>query len=121
MSNDITQRLMGMIGLCAKARKLAVGTDIAVDAVRVGKAQVLLVAFDASVNTKKKVFNCAKYYEIPCYEIPVATGDLGHCIGKAGNTAAVAILDRNLTKGTEKILNEYNQETSKADTGSREV
>lgn len=121
MSNDITQRLTGMLGLCARARKLAIGTDIATDAVRVGKAGLLMVAFDASNNTKKKVFNCAKYYEVPCYEIPVTIADLGHCVGKAGNTAAVAVLDRNMIKGIQKILNEYNQETSKADKGSREV
>ncbi|MBR5516254.1 MAG: ribosomal L7Ae/L30e/S12e/Gadd45 family protein [Clostridia bacterium] len=121
MSNDITQRLSGMIGLCARARKLAVGTDIAADAVRSGKALLLMLSFDASQNTKKKVFNCAKYYEVPCYEIPITTADLGHCVGKLGNTAALAVLDRNMTKGILKILNEYNQETSKADQGSREV
>lgn len=121
MSNDITQRLAGMIGLCARARKLAIGTDIAADAVRVGKAGLLMVANDASQNTKKRIFNCAKYYETPCYEIPLSTGDLGNSVGKKGNTAAIAVLDRNMIKGIEKILNEYNQETSKADIGSREV
>ena len=110
-----------MIGLCAIARKLAIGTDIAADTVRNGKAGLLMIACDASQNTKKKIFNCAKYYEIPCSEIPLTISDLGHSVGKKGNTAAVAVLDRNMIKGIEKILNEYNQETSEADKSSREV
>lgn len=119
-NNNTGNRLSGMLGLCARARKLFIGSDIAVESVRGGRASLLLVASDASENTKKKVFNCARYYEVTCYEIPLGIAELGHCIGKEGNTAAVALQDRNMIKGIEKILNETN-EHSETNDGSWEV
>lgn len=121
MNSENIQRLKGMIGLCARARKLAIGTDIAIDSVRNSKSKLLLLAFDASQNSKKKVLNCAGYYNIPCYEIPIGISELGHCTGKSGNTAAVAVLDRNMINGINKIINETNEQTSKADNGPWEV
>ncbi|MBE6574445.1 MAG: 50S ribosomal protein L7ae [Ruminococcaceae bacterium] len=120
MNNDIKKRLCGMIGLCARARKLAIGSDIAIEAAKSGKADLLLVAEDASANSVKKIFNCAKYYEVSCCQIPVTISELGHFVGKEGNIAAVAVLDRNMIKGIEKILNETNKRIE-ANEGLREV
>ena len=112
-----TERLCGMLGLASRARMLSVGTDIACDSVRSGNAKLLIVAHDASDNTKKRVFNCAKYYEVACYEVPIGQNDLGHALGKKGATAALSLNDRNMAKGITKLLDEM----SEADTTPREV
>ena len=112
-----TERLMRMLGLSARARMLSMGTDIACDSVRGGTAKLVIVAHDASANTKKRVFNCAKYYEIPCYEVPIGQTELGHTLGKAGVISALSLNDRNMAKGITKLLDEMNE----ADLDPREV
>lgn len=121
MKTENIKKLTGMIGLAARARKLLIGTDIACDGVRFGKACLLLCSYDASTNTKKRVFNCAKYYEVVCYEIPVSINDLGHYIGKEGAIAAIAVTDRNMAKGITNLLDEINTEMSEAVSQPREV
>lgn len=111
------ERLLGMLGLAARARMLSLGTDIACDSVRSGAAKVLIVAHDASANTKKRAFNCAKYYETACYEVPIGQGELAHGLGKSGATAALSVNDRNMAKGITKLLDEM----SEAETDPREV
>ena len=90
---------------------------MACDAVRGGNAKFLLVAHDASQNTKKRAFNCAKYYETACYEIPVGSNDLGGCVGKKGAVSVLSLNDANMAKGIKKLLDEM----SEADITPREV
>ena len=112
-----TERLTRMLGLSARARMLSVGTDISCDAVRSGNAKFLMVACDASENTKKRAFNCAKYYETACYEIPIGCNDLGSCVGKKGAVSVLSLNDANMAKGIKKLLDEM----SEADITPREV
>lgn len=111
------ERLLRMLGLAARARMLSMGTDIACDSVRGGTAKLLIVAHDASANTKKRVFNCAKYYETACYEVPIGQNELAHHLGKAGAISALSLNDRNMAKGITKLLDEMNE----ADVSPREV
>lgn len=111
------ERLARMLGLSARARMLSIGTDMACDSVRCGNARFLMVARDASDNTKKRAFNCAKYYETACYEIPIGQSDLGNCVGKKGAVSVLSLNDANMAKGIKKLLDEM----SKADVTPREV
>ena len=90
---------------------------MACDSVRCGNARFLMVARDASDNTKKRAFNCAKYYETACYEIPIGQSDLGNCVGKKGAVSVLSLNDANMAKGIKKLLDEM----SKADVTPREV
>lgn len=112
-----SERLARMLGLSARARMLSVGTDMACDAVRCGNARFLMVAYDASQNTKKRAFNCAKYYETACYEIPIGQNELGNCVGKRGAVSVLSLNDANMAKGIIKLLDEM----SEADQNPREV
>lgn len=111
------ERLSRMLGLSARARMLSVGTDMACDSVRSGNARMLMVAHDASENTKKRAFNCAKYYETACYEIPIGQNDLGNCVGKKGAVSVLSLNDSNMAKGIKKLLDEMIE----ADHSPREV
>ncbi|MBQ4561591.1 MAG: ribosomal L7Ae/L30e/S12e/Gadd45 family protein [Clostridia bacterium] len=111
------EKLSRMLGLSARARMLSAGTDIACDSVRGGSAKILMVAYDASANTKKRAFNCAKFYETACYEIPIGQNDLGKYVGKKGAVSVISLNDRNMAKGIIKLLDEM----SEADKNPREV
>ena len=111
------ERLIRMLGLSARARMLSVGSDIACDSVRAGNARIVMVACDASQNTKKRAFNCAQYYETACYEIPIGQNDLGQYVGKKGAVSVLSLNDANMAKGIRKLLDEM----SEADSDPREV
>ena len=112
-----TERLSRMLGLSARARMLSIGTDIACDSVRSGNAKIVMIACDASANTKKRASNCAKYYETACYEIPIGCNDLGNCVGKKGAVSVLSLNNADMAKGIKKLLDEM----SEADITPREV
>ena len=65
-------------------------------------AHVVIVAEDASDNTKKKMRNMTDFYETPLY-IYGSKDDLGHCIGKEYRSM-VAILQPGFAKSVMKQL-----------------
>lgn len=93
-----------MLGLAARARSIICGTDLSCDSVRNGSARLVLVAENASDNTKKRITNCCTFYECECRQIPVTTSDLGNSVGKSGAVSTVALTDQNFTKGIKKLL-----------------
>ena len=104
------QSLCGMIGLAARARRLALGTELATQSVRSGKACMVLVAHDASKNTQKRVFNCCEYYECECREIPVGAARLAESVGHTGLITSAAVTDVHMAKGIRKILDDLSSQ-----------
>lgn len=102
--NDAQSKLGMMIGLCSRARALVCGTPLACDAVRQGKALMLLYACDASANTKKKVTNCAAYYGVKAHEISLGTHELGKYTGKSSAVSCVAITDNNFVIAIDNMI-----------------
>lgn len=96
--NDNKKSLLFRIGLGRKAGKLICGTEMVCDGVRDGK--VLLIAYSASAseNAKKRIKNCASYYNTQVISLDeVDTVELGAAIGKSA-VACVGITDENIAK-----------------------
>ena len=74
-------KFFSLLGLSKRAGMLAAGEAKAENAVRQGEAQLLVLAIDASDNTKKKFHNSALYYGVPIIEIGTKE-ELGHAIGE---------------------------------------
>ena len=104
--NDEVRRskLRGMLGLCKKAGRLRAGTDAVCDSVRLGEAELALIASDAAENARKRVGNCCTFYETECAEIPLGMQELASLIGRKGMTAAVGIADANFASAIKKII-----------------
>ena len=73
-------RILSSLGLAQKAGCIASGEYAVEKAVKGGLASLVIVAEDASDNTKKKMKNMTAFYETPLY-VYGSKGDLGHCIG----------------------------------------
>ncbi|MCB6413630.1 ribosomal L7Ae/L30e/S12e/Gadd45 family protein [Faecalimonas umbilicata] len=96
-------KVLAMIGLATKAGKTASGEFCTEREVKTGRAALVIVAGDASDNTKKKFQNMCDFYEVPiCFYKDKDT--LGHAMGKEFR-AALAILDEGFAKGILKQLN----------------
>ena len=92
----------GLIGLATKAGKTAGGEFLTEREVKSGRAALVIVAEDASENTKKKFQNMCEYYKVPIRFY----GDkdtLGHAMGKQFR-ASLAVLDEGLAKGIRKHM-----------------
>ena len=100
-------KALSMISLATKAGKTASGEFSTEQSVKTFRAELVIVATDASENTKKKFQNMCEFYEVPIYFY----GDkdtLGHAMGKEFR-ASLAVNDPGFAKGIMKhIDNEQN-------------
>jgi len=95
--NKIKSVLM-RIGLGKKAGKIVFGTEAVCDAMRDKKVILALIAEDASDNSKKRICNCASYYNTKTETMDgVSTETLGASIGKS-SVACIGITDENFVK-----------------------
>ena len=92
-----------MIGMATKAGKTVSGEFMTEKAVKGGKALLVIVAEDASENTKKKFQNMCTYYKVPYY-ILGGKEQLGHSMGKEIR-ATLAVTDSGFKTAIEKQLN----------------
>lgn len=99
MGND---RVLSLIGLAQKAGKVASGEFMTEKAVKTGEAAVVILAEDASGNTKKKFSNMCEFYGVPL-RIYAAKGNLGHAMGKELR-ASLAVTDEGLAQAIMKKM-----------------
>ena len=62
-------KVLSLLGLATKAGKVASGEFSTEKSVKSGRGFLVLVADDASQNTKKKFQNMCDFYEVPIYFI----------------------------------------------------
>ena len=92
-------KVLSMLGLAAKAGTIASGEFSTEKSVKEGKAFLVIVAEDASDNTKKHFRDMTTFYEVPMYVY--ATKELlGHAIGKEFR-ASLAVNSENFANNIE--------------------
>ena len=89
-------RVLSMIGLAMKAGKLVSGEYMTEKTVKTGKAYLVIIAEDASANTKKDFSDSCSYYQVPIV-IYGTKEDSGHAMGKQIR-ASLAITDEGFAK-----------------------
>ncbi|EOS79716.1 hypothetical protein C817_02488 [Dorea sp. 5-2] len=95
-------KALSLIGLATKAGKTVSGEFSTEKEVKSKRAALVIVADDASDNTKKKFKNMCDYYHVPiCFYKDKDT--LGHAMGKQFR-ASLAILDEGFAKGIRKHM-----------------
>lgn len=95
-------KVLSMLGLAQRARKLVSGEFATEKAVKCQEAVLVIVAGDASDNTKKMFSNMCAYYKVPIL-ILENKEKLGHAIGKELR-ASVAILDSGFGKAIMSLV-----------------
>ena len=91
-----TDKALGLVGIATKARKVVSGEFMTESSVKSGDAMIVLVAEDASDNTKKKYTNMCEFYNVPI-RIYGTKDELGHAMGKEFR-ASLAVTDKGLAK-----------------------
>ena len=80
MASDNDKKILSLLGLAARGRNLSGGENQVLDAIRTGNARLVIIAENASDNTKKKFEDKCAYYDIPI-RIWGTGEDLGHGTG----------------------------------------
>jgi ribosomal protein L7Ae-like RNA K-turn-binding protein len=115
MSHESVLKVQRNLGLCLRAGRLISGEELVLDAIRDGKARLVLLTTDASVNTSKRITDKCLFYKVPL-QVAFTRGELGEAIGKA-ERVVVAITDN----GFKKLISEglKNMEVNGIDETSR--
>lgn len=100
-------RVLSLISLAQKAGKIASGEFSTEKSVKECKSFLVIVADDASDNTKKKFSNMCEYYSVPVYFL-ADKETLGHYIGKEFR-ASLSVNDEGFAKSIRKQLDVLNQ------------
>ena len=98
----IQSKALSLVGLATKAGKTVSGEFMTENSVKTGMAALVIVATDASDNTKKKFRNMCEFYEVPMYECGIKDV-LGHSIGKEFR-ASLAVNDEGLAQAIMKKM-----------------
>lgn len=93
---------LNMIGLAYRARKLSLGEETIIKDIQGNKAKLVLLANDIGPQTKKKITDKCKSYQVP-YFIVDDRDTLSNAIGKS-QRVAVAILDQGFANKIKLLL-----------------
>ena len=96
-------KILGLLGLAARARKICFGADSVEEEIKKRKVNLLIIAIDSSERTKRKFVTLCEKNKIPIciYE---KIENISKAIGKS-NKAVIGIKDLNIAKEIEKIYN----------------
>lgn len=112
------EKILSLLGFASRARKIVAGTDHITDAIRscagirkgngaVHKnSPVVLIACDASENTRKRIANCCAYYNAEYADTGFTMELLSKRIGKGSEVSAVAVTDKGFAKSIRALLSE---------------
>ena len=93
MDND---EVLRFLGLAYRAGNLVSGEFMTENAIKSGKAFLVIIAGDVSENTRKKFRNSCDFYHVPLQEYSDKES-LGHSLGKEFR-ASMAVTDEGMAK-----------------------
>lgn len=92
----VNDRILSMVGLAARAGAVVSGEFSVEKAVKAGRGKLVVVAMDASDNTKKMFEDMCRFYQVPI-RVFGTKDELGRWSGKAYR-ASICILDEGFAK-----------------------
>ena len=95
------QKQLNLLGLALAAGRLESGSQSVLVAVRNQSAKLVIIADDASSNTKKQFLDKSDYYEIPSH-ILFSKAEISAAIGK--ERTVCAFTDNGFAQSFKKLL-----------------
>lgn len=102
MIEERDRRALSLLGLGAKARRIAIGVEAAHAALRRGTAEALVMPGDASDRAKEQLVVLAGHKQVPVL-VAANAQQLGAALGRPP-VHGVAVLDRQLARGLRAQL-----------------
>lgn len=102
------EKIVNFLGLAMRAGKVKTGESVIINEIKKHKIQLVIIAEDASENTKKVIQNKCESYHIS-FRIFGTRSELGQALGKA-ERVNVGITDQGFAKKLLSIIEEYRKE-----------
>lgn len=108
------EKILSLLGFAMRAGKLLCGTDKVCDEIRRHgcpeqsearvrrRAGVVIIAKDASDNTKKRIVNACKYYNVSFIKSNISSEELAQRTGRSSAAAVCATFDHGFSAGIIK-------------------
>ena len=96
-------KALGLLGLMRRAGAIAIGLDNTADAVRAGKARLVLLSTDAAENARRKAETLTNGRSAQTVVLPYTREELAACLGVSG-CAAAAVTDLGFANALMKEL-----------------
>ena len=90
MNAEMEKRTQNLLSMAARARRILSGAFVVEEALKRKQGTYLLLAADASEETKTKFTRMAVQQNVPTAEL-LTMQQLGHCLGKEYRAVAVLI------------------------------
>ncbi|MDV2580643.1 YlxQ family RNA-binding protein [Alkalibacillus haloalkaliphilus] len=100
----MSHNYLNLLGLAFRARKITLGEEAIIDAIRSQQAKLVIIAEDASQNTSKKLTDKCRSYNVP-FRIADDRNTLSQAIGKQGRVA-IAVNDEGFSNKLMQLLPE---------------
>ena len=100
----LDRKLASMLSLCQRAGFMTSGEEGTELALKNKKAKLVIIAEDASDNTKKKFLNKTSYYKVNAV-VCGSRNELGACIGKSVRTVLAVVDNDNFAEKIFEIAN----------------
>lgn len=97
-------RILGYLGLAARAGQLLKGNDPVLEGLLKGKVKLVLITRDAGQNVENRISRAADEIDIPII-IALDKGTLGSRLGRA-SYAVVGVTSGDLARGILKVLSD---------------
>ncbi|NLD50119.1 MAG: 50S ribosomal protein L7ae [Clostridiaceae bacterium] len=102
----MSERIYSFIGLARKANRLLSGEDTCERAIKAGKVELIIIAEDASENTRKRFIDACNYRNVNI-RIYGRKEYLGRFTGK-NVRSVIAILEKNFSKRLIEMIDSVN-------------
>lgn len=99
------KKVLNLLSLSQRSGRIVSGEFMTQKAVKSRQACLVILAADASENTKKKFYNMGAFYQVPVVELS-DKDTLGHRIGRT-ERSSLALLDDGFAKAVKKELESY--------------
>ena len=98
------QRIMNLLSMAQRARRIVSGAFAVEQALKAGRADLLIMAEDTAEESRKKYLALADKYKVPYLEA-LDRDMLGSCLGK-DYRAAAALTDAGFAAQLKKLMEE---------------
>ncbi len=102
----MNNKFLFMLGLCRKAGKLIIGTDLVTKSLPSKKTYLVIYTCDASGNTEKKITDKCNFYGVECIKAPFSSLEISGAIGKSGAVCSLGITDLNFASELKSLCQE---------------
>ena len=100
------EKFLSMLGFSRRAGKVLIGTPLVTSSLPSGKVKIVYYTVDASDNTKKRINDKCKFYNVKCIMAEIPSDVIGKMVGMNAPVCVIGVTDDNFSKQLTALIQE---------------